>query len=343
MSLTPEERHKIYEEERAKMETERKAKQEERTVTGVTRGVEGLLCYVGGWISGIVFLVLEQKDRTIRFHAAQSIVVFGSLNIVFAMIRQIPLVGWFFGTVIGVTAFVLWVVLMNKAMQEDVLKLPVAGDLAERLVGAVPVQTATSPSTPASPAPPSAAAEAATAAPAAAAAPIVAKAVPPAVRTASPGRAGRIATSAFVIAWSVALIVFLNFFHDYIAYYHGETIGNVTNWVRETIVTRDFSLWLPVVNTVLALTIAGHVMLLAIDKYILRESTLLILDILGIVSVAALLTIFPFDFRPFGDFSGAIDLSAHITLAIIIFGISIGVLVRFIKITVNAIKGTATY
>jgi hypothetical protein len=173
--------------------------------------------------------------------------------------------------------------------------------------------------------------------------PALAKPVPPAVRSASPGRAGRIATSAFVIAWSIALIIFLNFFHDYIAYYHGETIGNVTNWVRETIVTRDFSLWLPVVNTVLALTIAGHIMLLAIDKYILRESTLLILDILGIVSVAALLTIFPFDFRPFGDFSGAIDLSAHITLAIIIFGISIGVLVRFIKIIVNVIKGTASY
>jgi len=342
MSLTPEERHKIYEEEKAK-EAENEASHEERSVTGLTRGVEGLLCYVGGWISGIVFLVLEQKDRTIRFHAAQSIVVFGFLNIILAMLRPLPFVGWFLGTVIGVTAFVLWVVLMVKAMQEDVLKLPLAGDLAEKLVGAVPVQTGTTPSTPPptpaaqsqpSPVPEQAGVAAGTA---------VARSQTPVVRTAARGRAGRIATSAFVIAWSVALIIFLNFFHDYIAYYHGTTIGNVTNWVRETIITRDFSLWLPVVNTVLALTIAGHVMLLAIDKYILREPTLLVLDMLSIVSVASLLAIFPFDFRPFGDFSGAIDLSAHITLAIIIFAISIGVLVRFIKIIVNVAKGTATY
>jgi uncharacterized membrane protein len=333
MSISPEERRKIYEEEKAKAEAELKTRQD-RTMTGLKPEVAGLLCYLGSWITGIVFLVLEQKDRFVRFHAAQSIVVFGFLNIVFLMLRPIPFIGPFFGTIIGVLAFVMWIVLMVKAWQGELLKLPVAGDLADKLIGPAPAQPAVPPAafeqqTAAGPAQPAKRSN-----PAASAAPM---------SDGHAGRTARIATSAFAIAWSIALVVFLNFFHDYIAYYHFETAGGVSHWVRQPIVTGDFSLWLPVLNTVLAFTLAGHIMLLAIDKYIVRESTQLVLDILGIVSVAALLSIFPFNFRPFGELAGPLDLSAHITLAVIIFGLAIGALVRFTKIVVNVVKGTATY
>jgi uncharacterized membrane protein len=333
MSLSPEERRKIYEEEKVKLEAEQKTNQE-RTLTSLKPGAAGLLCYLGGWITGIVFLVLEQKDRFVRFHAAQSILVFGFLNIVFLLLRPVPFIGTFFGTIIGVLAFVLWIVLMVKAGQGELFKLPVAGDLADKLIGQAPAQP-TRPSLSSEPqtSPGPVQASAASSPPA-----------PTAVtRDGHAGRAARIATSAFVIAWSVALLVFLNFFHDYIAYYHLETVGGVSHWVREPIVTSDFGLWLPVLNTVLALTIAGHIMLLAIDKYIVRESTQLVLDVLGIVSVTALLSIFPFDFQPFAELAGPLDLSAHITLVVIVFGMAIGVLVRFIKIIVNVAKGTATY
>ena len=54
---------------------------QERTLKNLTPNVAALLCYVGGWISGIVLLVLEQKNRFVRFHALQSIILFGSLTV----------------------------------------------------------------------------------------------------------------------------------------------------------------------------------------------------------------------------------------------------------------------
>jgi len=46
------------------------------TGTGLQQNVAGLLCYVLGWITGIIFLVIEKDNKFIRFHAVQSIVVF---------------------------------------------------------------------------------------------------------------------------------------------------------------------------------------------------------------------------------------------------------------------------
>ena len=337
MSLSPEDRRKIYEEEKAKIDAGQKPAQEERTLTNLRPGVAALLCYLGFWITGIIFLVLEQKNRFIRFHAAQSIVVFGFLNIVAAMLGPIPFVGWFFSTVTGVLAFVLWLVLMIRASNEEMFKLPVAGDLAEKMIGpasaVAPVQEPPAPTTQA-PVPPLT--------PPPAVAP-VAPATQAIIRNGQRGHAGRIVGSAFVIAWSIALMVFLTFFHDYIAHYQGSTVAGVTHWVRTPILTSDFHLWLPIVNTVLAFTIAGHILMLAIDKYILREPLHLVLDIFSLVSVAALLAIYPFDWSPFGTVADALDLSAHLMLALTILGISIGILVRFIKIIVNVARGTATY
>ncbi len=339
MSLSPEERRKIYEEEKARVEADRKSTQEERTLTNLRPGVAALLCYLGFWITGIIFLVLEQKNRFIRFHAAQSIVVFGFLNIVAAILSPIPFVGWFFGTVIGILAFVLWLVLMIRASNEEVFKLPVAGDLAEKLIGPPPADqpafaAASAQQQPAQTAPPT---------PTPTPRPAVAPATQAIIRNGQRGHAGRIVGSAFVIAWSIALIVFLNFFHDYVAYYQGVTVAGVTHWVREPVLTANFHLWLPIVNTVLGLTIAAHVVMLAFDKYILRESLHLVLDLFSIASVTALLAIYPFDWSPFGTLADALDLTAHLMLALTIFGISIGVLVRFIKIIVNVARGTATY
>ena len=51
------------------------------TSTGLASNVAGLLCYVGGWISGIVFLVIEKKSKFVKFHAWQSIMTFGVLTV----------------------------------------------------------------------------------------------------------------------------------------------------------------------------------------------------------------------------------------------------------------------
>ena len=64
MQLSPEERHKIYEEEKARIDAEQKQRMtSDSSTTGLEPNVAGLLCYLGGWITGIAFLVIEQKNK----------------------------------------------------------------------------------------------------------------------------------------------------------------------------------------------------------------------------------------------------------------------------------------
>ena len=113
----------------------------DKTSTGLTENVAGLLCYVLGWVSGIVFLLIEQENKFVRFHAMQSIVTFGGItiiSIVLSILGLIPFIGVLFDIlsyIIGLIAFVLWIVLMVKAYQGTLYKLPWAGDFAEKRVG----------------------------------------------------------------------------------------------------------------------------------------------------------------------------------------------------------------
>ncbi len=113
----------------------------DKTSTGLTENVAGLLCYVLGWVSGVVFFLIEQENKFVRFHAIQSIVTFGSITVVsiaLSILGLIPFLGVVFNIanwMIGVLAFVLWIVLMVKAVQGTKYKLPWAGDFAEKRSG----------------------------------------------------------------------------------------------------------------------------------------------------------------------------------------------------------------
>jgi len=110
--------------------------------SGLADNVAGMLAYVT-IIPPIVFLVLEpyNKNRFIRFHSYQSIffqvawiVIWVALNI----IASIPVLGWIsllIWPLIGLGGFVLWTILLLKAYQNQMFKLPVIGDLAEKQVG----------------------------------------------------------------------------------------------------------------------------------------------------------------------------------------------------------------
>ena len=102
MQLSPEE------EGRRIPETE-KNKQTDSSTTSLSPNVAGLLCYLAGWITGIVFLLIEQRNKFVRFHAAQSIIVFGALNIINSLLSPIPVVGWFFNIIIGILGILLTV------------------------------------------------------------------------------------------------------------------------------------------------------------------------------------------------------------------------------------------
>ena len=105
---------------------------------GLTENVAGLLCYVLGWISGLVFILAERENKFIRFHAMQSIIVFGALNIVSLVLiavlqrmRELPL----FILLIFVFGMMLGMVLMIKAYEGKKLKLPWLGNIAEKWAG----------------------------------------------------------------------------------------------------------------------------------------------------------------------------------------------------------------
>ena len=103
-----------------------------KTSTGLQENVAGLLCYVAWWVGGLIFILLEKDNRFVRFHALQSIIVFGTLNVILILLTVIPFLGFFVGWIVGGLGFVLWIVLMVKAYQGEMYKLPVAGDLAEK-------------------------------------------------------------------------------------------------------------------------------------------------------------------------------------------------------------------
>jgi uncharacterized membrane protein len=106
-----------------------------KTSTGLEENVAGLLCYVLGWISGLVFILIEKENKFVRFHAMQSIVVFGALTVVSIILSWIPFLGWILGTILSIISLILWIVLMIKAYQGAKFKIPWAGDFAEKQVG----------------------------------------------------------------------------------------------------------------------------------------------------------------------------------------------------------------
>ncbi|HUV45471.1 MAG TPA: zinc-ribbon domain-containing protein [Dehalococcoidia bacterium] len=100
--------------------------------TGLSPNVAGLLCYVLGWVSGIVFLVIEKKSKFVKFHAWQSIMTFGVLTVASLVLGWIPIIGLVFGWIIGILGLVLWIVLMIQAGTGKMWKLPWVGDWAEK-------------------------------------------------------------------------------------------------------------------------------------------------------------------------------------------------------------------
>ncbi|MGD0077120.1 MAG: DUF4870 domain-containing protein [Sedimentisphaerales bacterium] len=117
-----------------------------KTSTGMQANVAGLLCYVLGWITGLIFFLIEKENKFVRFHALQSMIIFGGLFVlsiaigmfigVFAAMGAgflVPLLSLVNG-LLGLVGLILWILLMIKAYQGEKFKLPVIGDIAEKNV-----------------------------------------------------------------------------------------------------------------------------------------------------------------------------------------------------------------
>ena len=122
------------------------------STTNLKPNVAGLLCYVGFWVTGIIFLIIEKKNKTVRYHAMQSLVAFGILNIIWGIANTarwsaLTYVGvpglsyaqWIAGTVIWGIFFaiwwILWAILMYRTYHGQLYKVPAGlGTLAENML-----------------------------------------------------------------------------------------------------------------------------------------------------------------------------------------------------------------
>jgi uncharacterized membrane protein len=108
---------------------------------GLAENVAGLLCYAVGFVTGIVFFLIDKRPF-VKFHAAQSIVVFGGLFVIqiglsFMAALIHGLIGFglagLLESVVGLVAFILWIMLMFKAYQHETFRVPIAADIADGL------------------------------------------------------------------------------------------------------------------------------------------------------------------------------------------------------------------
>ena len=119
-----------------------------QTSLGMNPRLERVLAYAFFWVSGLILFFVERKDRTVRWHAAQSMVTFGLLfllmfgvSMLSNFLSWIPILGGLtslglgllmraLGWVIGI----LWVWLMINAWFKPDYRLPIIGNWIRYLV-----------------------------------------------------------------------------------------------------------------------------------------------------------------------------------------------------------------
>ncbi len=116
--------------------------------TGLTSNLAAALAYILGFITGILFLVIEpyKRDRFVRFHAMQSI-LYSAAGIVFRIgwsilvSALIDVSGWAalvlvpVGLVISLGLFGFWLFLMYQAYSNREFRIPIIGAIAAKQAG----------------------------------------------------------------------------------------------------------------------------------------------------------------------------------------------------------------
>jgi len=101
--------------------------EEQRSSTGLDENVAGLLCYLFGFVTGIIFLVVEKKSSFVKFHAKQSTITFLGLFVLSLLFGWIPVIG----ALILIFSIILWFILMIRALQGKRYLLPIVGKMVE--------------------------------------------------------------------------------------------------------------------------------------------------------------------------------------------------------------------
>ena len=122
-----------------------------KSSTGLDENIAALLSYVVGWISGLIFFLMEKDSKLVRFHAMQSILLSGGFFIVMIVLGFVStflglifgyvsgllgtlvwLVTWLLMMAVGIGVLVGWVMCLIKAYNKEFFKLPIIGNYAEK-------------------------------------------------------------------------------------------------------------------------------------------------------------------------------------------------------------------
>jgi len=114
------------------------------TTTPLSGRTEAILSYALWWVGGLVFFLIERKNRFVRFHAAQSFIFFGVVSVllgVLQLISIIPLLGFllsvpisFASTIITIIAVATWLFMMIQMYRGKNVRIPIVSGYAESLL-----------------------------------------------------------------------------------------------------------------------------------------------------------------------------------------------------------------
>jgi uncharacterized membrane protein len=109
---------------------------------GLDENVAGLLCYILGWVTGLIFLLIDKRPF-VKFHAAQAIAMSIGVTVLYFVLgiftgtmhfMHLGLLAFLLYPLLGLAFFILWIFVMYKAYQHEKFKLPIIGDLVEGML-----------------------------------------------------------------------------------------------------------------------------------------------------------------------------------------------------------------
>ena len=106
------------------------------SANGLTDNVAAALAYIP--LVGLVFLLIEpyNKNRTIRFHSFQSLFFLVAWIVLDGVVGMIPIINFVALPLLWLGQIAIWLILVFKAYQNQMFKLPVIGDIAEQQANA---------------------------------------------------------------------------------------------------------------------------------------------------------------------------------------------------------------
>ena len=147
----------------------------------------------------------------------------------------------------------------------------------------------------------------------------------------SPQSRSEIGSHIAIILVTVANLIFITFFHQYIAWYTTMPDGSVT---RLSMLTDGYFTWLPIPITASIVAIVAYTIMIFYDRYWFRTSAQIVVIIFGVAVVVSLLSIFPFDFSVIPNAAAADVVPTAVTAFLILMAVVYGVsaLVLFVRL-----------